>query len=34
VRCAVGCNGQEAVLIFDGQDVLVEVHEPAAEGPA
>lgn len=31
VKCKVQCDGQEATLIFTGQEVFVEVPEPARE---
>lgn len=29
--CDLGCNGQEVRVVFTGEDVLIEVHEPAEE---
>jgi hypothetical protein len=28
IRCKVECDGQEATLVFTGQEVLVEIPEP------
>jgi hypothetical protein len=32
VECKIRCNGQHAVVIFTGHDVITEVMEEAADG--
>jgi hypothetical protein len=33
VVCDLACNGQEARITFDGEDVITEIHEPAQQTP-